>query len=220
MQICLLYLAGGRHHQQRKHKNCQIWGDPINKKKKEDVRIVFQNINGFGYKIDDEAKTKGFYDLMKRTEADIYTVAETNADWRKVPKKFTIWDQCREWFENVAITPSNNQHDRQQNPYQPGGTAVISQGDLALQIIDTGYDPHRMGKWSWALFCGKNNVKIRLVSIYRATKPQEGGLRKAYCQQQQALLKLGITESPDSQFWNDLWSDVEKWTENGDQLVL
>ena len=63
-------------------------------------------------------------------------------------------------------------------------------------------------------------MKIRIVSIYRATKPQDGGPRRAYCQQQQALLKLGIRESPDEQFWKDLWNEVEKWTDNRDQLVL
>ena len=31
---------------------------------------------------------------------------------------------------------------------QEAGTAVITQGDMALQVIKTGYDDKQMGKWS------------------------------------------------------------------------
>ena len=59
-----------------------------------------------------------------------------------------------------------------------------------------------------------------MVSIYRARKPPEAGGRKAYCQQQQALLKLGKSSSPDKQFWSDLWEQIRLWSDNGDQLLL
>ena len=213
--------AGGRRHLQHGiHSNCQTWGDPLLKKKKENIRIVFQNVNGFGYKKEDETKTKGLFDLMCRTDADVFTVAETNADWRKVPKRYTIWDQCKEWFENTPITASNNIHDRHKSQYQPGGTATITQGDLALQIMETGYDPLRLGRWSWILIRGKNNIKLRIVSVYRAKKPTEEGPRRAYAQQQQALLKLKIEQSPEEQFWTDLWDSITKWNDDGEQLIL
>ena len=127
---------------------------------------MFQNINGFGCTKEDEIKTKGFFDLMKNSEVDIFGRAETNCDWRKVSKKYTIWDQTREWFENVQVAASTNQHDTYKKWYQPGGTAIIAQGDCSLQIIETGHDVNRMGRWIWLLFQGKNNVKLRVISAY------------------------------------------------------
>ena len=135
--------AGERcHSTQQERSNRRIWGDPIQPKKNEDIRLLFQNINGFGHNKEEEHKTRGFYDLMRNTEADIFTIAETNTDWRRVAKKYTIWDQCKEWFENVNVTASHNQHEKHNTPYQPGGTAIIVQGDMSLQVIEKGYDPH------------------------------------------------------------------------------
>ena len=88
-------IVDGECHSHRSSVNHSTWGDPIKSKKKECIRIIFQNINGFGYKKEDETKTLGFYDLMSSTDSDIYCMAETNVDWRKVTKKKTIWEQTK-----------------------------------------------------------------------------------------------------------------------------
>ena len=212
--------ADARRHQQKGKENRRIWGDNLKHKNKKNLRIMFQNINGFGCTKEDEPKTKGFFDLMKDSEIDVFAMAETNVDWRKVKKKYTIWDQTKEWFENIRVTASTNQHDTYKKHYQPGGTAIVSQGEVALQIMESGYDTNRMGRWAWSLYRGKNNVKLRVVLVYRARKPQENGFRKAYCQQQAALLKLQIKGDPDTNFWKDLWQQMDEWIENGDQLVV
>ena len=61
---------------------------------------------------------------------------------------------------------------------------------------------------------------MRIVSIYFAKKPQSYGDRKVYFQQQSALLKLGIAGDPETVFWEEFWAQIDKWLENGDQLVL
>ena len=209
-----------RHLHQDSNENRRTWGDPLLYKNNDNIRIMFQNINGFGYKKDDEAKTKGFFDLIKSSDSDIFTMAETNTDWRRVKKTKTIWEQTKSWFENVAVVVSHNQHDRPSTPYQPGGTAILHQGDVSLSIMEVGYDPKRLGRWTWSLIRGKNNVRLRVVSIYFASKPQEYGDRKAYWQQKTALLAMDITEDPTVCFWQDFWAEVDKWLDNGEQLVL
>ena len=86
--------------------------------------------------------------------------------------------------------------------------------------MESGHDTNRLGRWSWKLIRGKNDVRLRIVSIYFAKKPQSYGDRKAYFQQQAALLKLGIQGDPESVFWEDFWTQVDEWLEEGDQLVL
>ena len=200
--------------------NRRTWGDPLRIKNNDNIRIMFQNINGFGYKKDDEAKTKGFFDLIKSSDSDIFAMAETNTDWRRVQKSKTIWEQTKGWFKNTTVVASTNQHDRPSTPYQPGGTAILHQGDLALSIINVGYDTRRLARWTWSLIRGKNNVRLRIVSIYFAKKPQEYGDRKVYWQQKTALLQQGITDNPTVIFWQDFWNEVDGWIENGEQLIL
>lgn len=61
---------------------------------------------------------------------------------------------------------------------------------------------------------------MRVVSVYFAKKPQEYGDRKVYWQQKTALLHMNITDDPTIVFWQDFWTEVDKWIENGEQLVL
>ena len=84
--------------------------------------------------------------------------------------------------------------------YQPGGTAILTQGELTVMTMQSGHDTNRLGRWCWKLIRGKNDVRLRIVSIYFAKKPQSYGDRKAYFQQQAALLKLGIAIDPETVF--------------------
>ena len=86
----------------------------------------------------------------------------------KSQKKYTIWEQTKQWFETVHTVASNNQHDRHNTPYQPGGSAIITQQDMAIRVMGRGFDTNRIGRWSWALYRGKDNIKLRVVSIYFA----------------------------------------------------
>ena len=200
--------------------NHRTWGDDLGKNSKNTIRVLFQNINGFGWKKEDESKTRGYFDLMAATDADIYAMAETNVDWRRLPKRLTIWEQTKSWFENVTTVASHNQHDKHDTPYQPGGTAVVTKGDMALRVMDRSFDINRMGRWCSVLYRGKDNIRLRVVSVYYARKPNEFGPRKAYFQQKNAMLKLQQTGDPCERFWVDFWSQVDEWLSNGDQLII
>ena len=149
-----------QRQQETETENHRIWGDVLEKKSKHSIRVLFQNVNGFGWKKEDETRTKSLYDLMSNTNADMFAMAETNVDWRKCPKKFTIWDKTKEWFENTSTVASNNQNDRHKTPYQPGGTAIVSQGDMALRQMGRDFDTHRLGRWCSTLYRGKDNIKL------------------------------------------------------------
>ena len=44
-----------RQEQQQDTQNRRTWGDPLIKKNKNNIRILFQNLNGFGWKKEDKA---------------------------------------------------------------------------------------------------------------------------------------------------------------------
>jgi hypothetical protein len=135
-------------------------------------------------------------------------------------KKHSIWDISRGWFERQRVTAVYNQRDRSCNKYQPGGTAMICRGQTALRVIETGQDPKRLGRWAWTLFKGKQDKLTRVISVYVPCIARKFGCRKVYCQQQRALLKMGMKGSVITVFWDDLWTQIDQWRDEGNQIIM
>ena len=91
---------------------------------------------------------------------------------------------------------------------------------MALRWMKTDNDPTNMGRWVSQLYRGKRNLKLRVVSIYFAAAQKEHGRKKIYLQNKLALLKLNCKDSVYEAFWNDFWLQVDKWREDGEQLVI
>ena len=61
------------------NKNCGHWGDKLNSKVKEIVRISFQNINGFGSEAE-SSKKEDIRRFMEDKEIDVMALAEMNVN--------------------------------------------------------------------------------------------------------------------------------------------
>ena len=199
----------------------RIWGDVISKTENETIiRIGFQNINGFGYRNNDKFKAEEIRETISDNKFDLFAMVEINANWKKVSKRNNIWSRTRGWFENQRTIAHHNLHDNKCKYYQPGGTAIIAQGDTALRQLDSGGDKRKLGRWSWYRIRGKNNKTVRVVSIYVPHTNKTQGKSNVYSQHQDALLTMGITKDPIEIFWGDMWEEVDKWIDEGDQIVL
>jgi exonuclease III len=211
-------------NQSEKNKQ-QTWGDSIKNKTSTKssssgtIRIAFQNINGFGY-TDKNNKAENIRSFIKENNIDIMAIVETNVNWKRVRKKMTIWDKTRGWFENQRVSAAYNSHDRSGKRYQPGGCAIITQGELALRSDKSGQDNRKLGRWTWTTYQGKNGIKLRVISVYVPNTAKQYGIRKTYSQQQQVLLSKGIKTNPISIFWTDFWEMVDKSIEEGEQLII
>ena len=74
-------------------KNNRIFGDTIKEKEEDNVRIFFQNINGFGYS-DSSVKSSSVKNLIKKHNIDIMAMAEMNLNWGKLSRKQTLPQVC------------------------------------------------------------------------------------------------------------------------------
>ena len=201
--------------------NGRIWGDKIsNNKNNNIIRIIFQNINGFGY-ARDSLKPRMIKAFITETEADVYAMAEMNVNWRLVAKQQHITDITRGgWFENQQVIAGYNQRDRTCSKWQPGGTGIISVGEMALRSIRQEHDPRKIGRWVSTTYRGKDNIRLRMISVYFPNTATSYGNKKVYCQQQKALVEAGITKPVWMTFWEDLWKEIDKWIEQGEQLII
>jgi hypothetical protein len=198
-----------------------IWGDDIdlNNNKSKSLLCVFENINGFGYEAD-SPKAGKIRELVNRHNIDCYMMAELNTNWRIAEKKRSFEQSTKHWFEKQRSNKSYNHYDRSGDKSLPGGTGIISVGDLALRRFQCGEDSKHLGRWSWQRFQGKQGSTLRIVSVYFPSLNNAFGHKKVHCQQKKALLSLGDKSSVFSAFWRDFWKAVDTWLEEGDELVI
>ena len=215
-------VVGDRHQlrQEERENLNRTWGDKMDEKKSEKViRIAFQNINGFGH-TKGSIKQSEIREFMQEKEIDVYGLSEINVNWRITSKTNSIYDIVRGWFERQHVAVGYNQHDRHCENYLPGGTGILTEGDTALKVIKSEQDPQKLGRWVSTLYRGKNQMKVRVVSVYFPVFATIYGNKKVFCQQQKALLKLGIHRPVWDVFWEDFWKCVDKWKENGEALII
>lgn len=201
---------------------CRTFGDPIEVKQKNSIRIMFQNVNGFGY-TRKNVKSLVIRDLMNDTKVDAMAMAELNKNWGKMQRTNTLPQVCKGWFRQSRTVVSYNQHERKRKNvkiYQPGGTAVVLKGNLAVRAVKSHYDDLRLGRWSSIIIQGTQGIRTRIVSVYVPIVVTQHGHRKVAVQQQRALLSMGVKEHVLNKFWNDFWMQVDTWLDKGEQLII
>ena len=205
----------------KKETDSRSFGDSIGGKKKKDlIRIMFQNIRGLGY-----TKRSPKTDAVKKTivtsKTDIMMLAEVNVNWERAGRRNSFKNIGRHWFNVCKTSCTFNTHQiPMDTKWQPGGHAIISRDEVSRRVNNYDHDTRRMGRWSSQVVQGKEGKKLRVVSVYVPSPTKEYTNQKIFCQQQDALLKLGITGSVVTVFWNDWWEQIDKWRENGDTLVI
>ena len=57
-------------------------------------------------------------------------MAEVNVNWDRAGKLNSIHRTCKKRFETSKPETAHNQHDKRGGKHQPGGTAIITRGDM------------------------------------------------------------------------------------------
>jgi exonuclease III len=147
-------------------------------------------------------------------------MAEMNTNWNVVGCMKALPQTAKRWFAQSRAIAAHNTHDHDQSEYQPGGTGIISKGEVSLHHQKEERDTRRLGRWTSQKFQGKDRISTRVVAVYTPNKTNDFGPRQVFYQQQAVLLSLQISEGVQSIFWNDFWQQVDVWLAEGDQLVI
>ena len=90
-----------------------------------------------------------------------------------------------------------------------------------------GKDPSALGRWVWVRYRGRNNITLRVVSIYCPCKPQrtagrclKSKDRSVYSQHLKYLNDKDDERDPRQAFLDDLEEDLLKWIDSSDQLLV
>ena len=203
--------------QQQPYPNSQPWGDTLSVKASDDIRIAFRNINSFPIHSKDSRNLEFINDIYEGG-FDIFGLTETNVAWNKLDRASLPAERFRGKFEAAHWTYSNHNQDAIDNKaiQQSGGTLMVCTNQLCHRVICSGKDP--MGRWSWIMLRGKGEMKLGILTMYRAVRST--GELSAYRQQQRTLNMSNDDSCPRESVFTDIFVLVEDWKKKGIQIIL
>ena len=197
----------------------EIFGDKMKEKNNNELRLIHTNINGIPVSNEDE-KNNLIYQAIAKTQADIVGLTEINRYWPKMKDKDRWRQRTFGWWETSKATIGYNTKDSVSTSFQPGGTMLLSIDKPVHRIIETGRDETGLGRWVWQRMKGKREIMLRIISAYRPCIPSTAGPSTTYSQHQRLFDMKKEKREPRQAFLEDLGKDIDKWHEEGDQIIL
>ena len=195
----------------------EIYGDSLNTKQTNIIRIVFLNINSIPA-LNDNPKNDTLYQAIKESEADIIGMTETNRNWYKVDSKHRWHERIKSWFETSHSSMAHNVKDIESTNYQPGGNILLSIDKAAHRVFSTDRDATGLGRWTSTCYRGKRNIKLRVIVAYRPCR--SSGPNSSYMQQQRYFDITGRGLCPRQALLEDLGEIIRGYQAQGEQIIL
>ena len=175
----------GLRRRSRKHGCKGVWGHHFRKASQDCLRLLCYNTGGIGFLSEERSKESLKMHKLKKlvlnNQIDLLSLTELNKDWRKVPYTESIWSALSGWRENKRVQVSTNTFHPALESNLVGGTATCCFSDTVFRISEQGADSRKLGRWSYVVFTGKNNIKTILITCYCPVKGTSPG--SAYSQQ-------------------------------------
>ena len=198
-----------------------MFGDPVGTKQDHHTRLALLNINMFHTSLVDNNKAQALNAWMQQYEVDGLSGVEPGVRWDNMPHGYKLNDLLRSdtVFRTVAAYNKTGRNIGLRRQY--GGTFMVIRGELTSRIAGMGMDSSGLGRWCWTLFKGKDNVRTRLITVYRPVKQDASHPFSTYMQHLRHLRRSGRTnEDPRDAILKDLREQLKAWRSDGERLVV
>jgi hypothetical protein len=81
-------------------------------------------------------------------------------------------------------------------------------------------NPLGLGRWTWAIFTGKQGLKTRIISGYWPVRDRSNQAGTIFSQQEKYFTDHGEAWDPRSAFLDDIKTLISEWHEAGDTIIL
>jgi exonuclease III len=199
------------------HRQNISWGDLLEEKNINATRIYSLNVNGLsidrrGGRFDDLCK------VSKEVNADIICCQEHNLDTSKSYVRNILYDTARQHWPRSRMVFGTTPIQFCTN-YKPGGTMMVSVGDVTGRIIARSQD--KWGRWTSQTFRGTGNTNLTVISAYQVvTDNPHTGLTTATSQQQSLLIQSNESISPRKAFKRDVRLFIQNCISQGDEVLI
>jgi len=123
------------------------------------------------------------------------------------------------WSKSRKVQ-ANNIHDIHE-PFQWGGTSIISVDEAASRVKETTKDETCLGRWTTMLFEGKHDHRVRVISAYNPCKTRHlKKMHTVYNQHRRHFISQGNNNCPRLQFRLDLIKYIKSWRKDGELIII
>ena len=138
------------------------WGDTMDRKDTTTVRVFCQNINGIKY---DElgGETEEIGHFMEKNEIDVLGITEHNVDNRSEKVASSIY-QALQRVSRTFTHILGGTETKMETTYKPGGTMMISRGNVRGRITEKGKD--KLGRWTYQKIRCKKEKTLWMITVY------------------------------------------------------
>jgi hypothetical protein len=193
------------------------WGDNFGTKHQDTFRYCFTNINGPPLGANHDKHDLIIQDMAKY-QIDILGLAEININFNRVGPTNQWKDRFKKLGTNSHCT--TNRHSTSQDKQLFGGTAYLTSKSASHKVSSKGEDPLGLGRWTWAVFTGKQGLTTRIISGYRPVRDHSDRAGTVYSQQEKYFTDHGEAWNPKIAFLDDLKTLISEWQEAGDTIIL
>jgi hypothetical protein len=174
--------------------------------------IWFHNING----MKDEKNWAQIITTMKENNIDIFGFAEINKSMESLTKNH--WQSMIRKQFYLSRTIHSESSTKTESAYKPGGTMTTITGRWQARVSEMGSDKKGLGRWSFIKISSKRSNLV-ITTAYRPCKAY--GPSTAWMQQWSLLREKGIKNpDPIKHFYDDLSTELTKWTQEGCEIIL
>ena len=196
------------------------WGDEMCNKEDDTIRITYQNVNNFQTTHHADSKMERGKDWIAQHDIDIIGWAEVGIAWQKCKSTHKLYTRFKDMrWRQFRSSTSNNKREAF-STRQFGGTATIAINECSSRVTSTGADETGLGRWSWLLLEGRNDVKVRIVTAYNPCKTSPKRPATVYAQHKRYLMSKNDLTCPRARFHIDLCEQIQKWQRQNNRIFL
>ena len=194
------------------------WGDKLMEKQEHTTRVYGMNVNGLsldkrGGQLDE------LCNVIKEVQADVFCGQEHNLDSDHTQVRQILYQTTRHHWKRSRITFGTTPIAFSKH-YKPGGTFMITTGDLTGRVIARHQD--KWGRWVSQTFQGHGSTKITIYSAYQVVdkKITPGSITTAAQQLSLLLQSQDKLTNPRSAFRRDLTAAIQESITSGHEILL
>ena len=194
------------------------WGDVLMEKPDSVTRVYAMNGNGLS--LDRRGgKFSTVCQVQREVQADILCGQEHNLDSDKTQIRSILFNTAQQHWTRSKITFGTSPIGFSSN-YKPGGTFMITAGDLTCRVIQQSKD--KWGRWVTHTYKGRGALSIAVISAYQVVqKPTMPGSITAASQQQSLLIQAqDVITDPRRAFCRNLQTHIQTCRAEGSEILL
>lgn len=191
------------------------------KKEPDTLRIATWNSRGLPVFNEDRlGKNERIRIAISEYKIDVIGIQEPNKNWNLIDQEHRWDERTKHWWEARHNTIAFNKSDITSGRCQPGGTILMTVNKAVHRAMEREVDKKGLGRWATTLYRGKRNIKTRIVAAYKPIKSGGIGSSTIYRQQQRAYLQHKREDDLRDSFLEDLSSQIQRWKNKGEQVIL